>query len=95
MSENVTTMDDGQARLPSDASRTFLRTCDLAKLLGVSERDVDSLDSRGLLPLPVRLGNGKRACKRWFRPDLIRWAEASCPPRHEWEAIKQCKGSEN
>ena len=57
-----------------------------AGLCGVSVRTWCRLDASGRVPRPVLLG---RKMKRWQREDLVRWIEAGCPPRREWEARTQ------
>ncbi len=55
-----------------------------AALLGISQRHLWSLNSRGRLPAPVRLGRSVR----WNRAELVEWLEAGCPSRHHWEQLK-------
>jgi predicted DNA-binding transcriptional regulator AlpA len=54
-----------------------------AALCGVSTRTWRRLEETGVVPRPILLG---RRMKRWLRADFIRWIEAGCPPRREWEA---------
>lgn len=55
-----------------------------AATLGVSERHLWSLHSRGLVPMPVRLGRSVR----WRRQELSDWMGAGCPSRDKWEQLK-------
>lgn len=54
-----------------------LSTADLAKVLNVSERHVYTLDERGEVPAPIRLGG----LKRWTRLSIDQWFAAGCPKR--------------
>jgi predicted DNA-binding transcriptional regulator AlpA len=57
---------------------------DVGKLLGVSERHVWSMNSRGRLPRPIRLGRAVR----WRVAELQAWLAAGCPERSRWEAMR-------
>lgn len=54
-----------------------LSTTDLAKVLGVSDRHVFTLEKNGDIPEPVRLGGSKR----WTRLAIDQWLAAGCPKR--------------
>lgn len=56
----------------------------LAKLLGVSIRQVWRLNSAGKLPKPIRLGGSVR----WRRDEILAFIEAGAPDRETWERIK-------
>ena len=62
---------------------------DLAKLLGVSVRQVWRLNSMGKLPKPIRIGGSVR----WLRSQIISWLELDCPDRQAFETLKksECK----
>ena len=57
---------------------------ELAKLLQVSLRHVNALNSSGRLPKPIRLGRSVR----WPRAELEAWLAAGAPSRDEWDAIR-------
>lgn len=49
---------------------------------GMSVSHVERLSASGRLgPRPVKLGR----LVRWRAAELRAWAEAGCPPRHEWD----------
>ena len=56
----------------------------LARLLGVSLRQVWRLNSSGKLPKPIRLGGSVR----WRRDEIMAFIEAGAPDRAQWERIK-------
>ncbi len=57
-----------------------------ARLLGIGRTLFYSMHSSGRLgPLPVKLG--RRTL--WNRKELEAWVEANCPPRHQWQEIKE------
>ncbi len=56
----------------------------VARMLGVSVRQVYRLDDAGRLPAPLALGT----CKRWFAEDLHAWLRAGAPPRREWQNLR-------
>lgn len=55
--------------------------------LGISTSAVHDLNSRGLLPAPVLIGDGR--CHRWIRAELLDWLVAGAPTRDKWNMIKQ------
>ncbi len=57
---------------------------EVAKLLNVSLRHVNSLNASGRLPRPIRLGRSVR----WLRSDLEAWLEAGAPVRDAWDRIR-------
>lgn len=57
----------------------------VAKMLGVSVRQVWRLHTTGRLPKPVRLGN----CVRWRRAEVEAFVAAGCPTREKWEQLQQ------
>ena len=57
---------------------------ELARLLGVSIRQIWRLNSSGKLPKPMRLGGSVR----WLRKEIEAFVEAGCPDRQRWEAMK-------
>lgn len=66
-------------------SPEVLSTADLAKVLGVSERHVFTLEKEGHIPAPVRLGGSKR----WTRLSIDAWLAAGCPKRKPGKATTQ------
>jgi prophage regulatory protein len=53
----------------------LLRDAQVAKLLGVSRRQVWKLLSAGLMPEPVRVGGSVR----WRETDIQEWIRQGCP----------------
>ena len=68
----------------NDGERLALTDHDLAGLLGVSRSHVWSMNSRGKLPAPIRLGRSVR----WARAEVEDWLAADAPPRDEWERVR-------
>lgn len=56
-----------------------------ARLLGVSRSTLDSWDSAGLCPAPVRLGGRVL----WSVDKLRDWAQAGCPSREQSEKLRK------
>lgn len=56
----------------------------LAELLGISKRHLWSLNTRGKLPRPIRLGRSVR----WSLPDVREWLASGAPDRDAWERRK-------
>ena len=52
----------------------------VAKLLNVSKRHVQALDSSGRIPAGISLGR----CRRWCVGEIRRWCQAGCPARASW-----------
>jgi hypothetical protein len=53
----------------------------VAKLLKVSKRHIQSLDSSGRLgPMGISLGRSRR----WRVDEIRRWIAANCPTRERW-----------
>ncbi len=63
----------------------LLRDAEAAALCGLSRSGWLKACSAGRTPLPVRIG---RAC-RWRADELRRWADAGCPNRDAWMAMKK------
>jgi len=53
----------------------------VARMLGVSQRHIERLDSAQLIPRPVWIGRAKR----WRFADIQAWLAADCPDRQTWE----------
>lgn len=68
----------------TDISRLIVDAAELARLLQVSLRHVNALNSSGRLPRPIRLGRSVR----WPREELVRWIAAGAPSRDAWETMK-------
>ena len=64
--------------------RLAVNARDLAELLGVSERLIQTLSTTDQIPAPVRLGT----CPRWPLAEIRAWLEAGGPCRERWDAIK-------
>ena len=92
--ERLATALEGQLRLPveiepvecSERGVTARRLCvdrgGLAAMLGISERSVQRLADRGLLPPPIALGRARR----WHVATIEDWLAAGAPPRAKWAA---------
>jgi len=52
----------------------------LAAMLGVSERQINRLDSGGKIPASIALGR----CKRWSVEEIRSWIAAGAPARSRW-----------
>jgi hypothetical protein len=63
----------------------MLRGKDAAFWASVSLRTWRSWDAGGLVPRPLRIGG----CTLWNLRELRAWRDAGCPPRDEWEVLKQ------
>lgn len=55
----------------------------VARMLGVSVRQVWRLHATGRLPRPIRLGN----CVRWRRAEIEAFVAAGCPNAEQWELL--------
>lgn len=61
---------------------------ELARVLSVSDRTVHNLNEQGMLPAPAYLGTGERM-PRWSRREIVKWVEAGCPSRIQWQALRE------
>jgi len=68
-----------------ELERLALPAAEVAKLLGISERHLWSLNSSGRLPQPVRLGRAVR----WRTDELRAWLAAGAPERSRWETMRE------
>lgn len=69
-----------------NATALLVNAQEAARLLGVARSHFYGLHSSGRLgPMPVKLGKSAR----WRRDELTRWVEHDCPPRQQWQAIKE------
>ncbi len=72
----------------SPCAALLLAADEAAALLGIGRSHFYGLHSSGRLgPLPVRLG--KRSL--WRRDELESWVAGHCPPRQQWQAMKEDK----
>ena len=69
---------NGSGQGNSDISPALLAVGDVAKMLSVSARQVWRLQSRGLLPAPIRLAGNVR----WRLDDILAWIDSRCQPAH-------------
>ena len=67
------------------APRLLVSAKTASRLIDVSESTWHRLDSAGKVPQSIRLTNGT---VRWRYIELVEWAEAGCPGRNEWDALK-------
>lgn len=65
----------------------LLRPRDVARLLGVSRRTIDSWRASGRLPPAMKLGG----CLLWKHADLVSWVEQGCPPVERFIKLRQEK----
>jgi predicted DNA-binding transcriptional regulator AlpA len=56
----------------------------LARMLGISLRQVYRLDDAGKLPPALVLGT----CKRWSIEEVEAWVRAGAPPRRVWQNLR-------
>ena len=59
---------------------------DVARALNVSVRKIQSMNSAGMLPMPIR-SFGRRVL--WSRTELEQWVSVGCPNRQKWEFLKK------
>ena len=58
---------------------------ELAHELRLSQRKIDDMRTRGLLPEARRLGRSIR----WVRAEIVEWVELGCPSRERFELEKE------
>ena len=68
----------------------LLSAKEMAKLLGLSKRQVHRLNSCGKLPSPIRIGGSVR----WANSTIQSWISLGCPDRQTFEAMRKEAGSE-
>jgi excisionase family DNA binding protein len=66
---------------PPEDEALLLNTKEVAKLLKVSDRTVQSMQTSGEMPKPVRIGRAVR----WGRAEIEAWIDEGCPPAAEWK----------
>lgn len=71
---------------PTGAVPILVDARQAAALLGIGLRTLRTMDAAGRLPAPVRLSPG---CVRWRHAELKDWADAGCPDRSTWQAIRK------
>ena len=71
-----------------EAGPLMLSAADVGPLLGISLSTVRRWDAAGLLPRPAKIGN----VVRWHAAEFREWADAGCPDRLAWEAMRRGKG---
>lgn len=62
----------------------------LASQLSISQRKVDDMNTRHLIPEPVRIGR----LVRWREDDIRLWVELRCPNRSTFEAEKAARSAQ-
>lgn len=60
---------------------------DAATLIGVSRSKFLELDTQGLVPGRVEIGDGR--CPRWLRTELSNWLAAGAPCRRTWNEMRE------
>lgn len=68
----------------TNPERLALNADEVAKLLGISNRHLWSLNSSGRLPRPVRFGRSVR----WNVDELRSWLAAGAPSRDRWDEMR-------
>ena len=58
----------------------------VGKRLSLSKRAVFRMRSAGLIPRPLKVGQG---AVRWRESDIEKWIEWGCPPRTEFEQRRE------
>ena len=56
----------------------------LARMLGISMRQIYRLDDAGKIPAALALGT----CKRWSIEEIEAWVRAGAPPRRVWQNLR-------
>ena len=56
-----------------------------ATLIGVSVRKFHEMNSSGLIPAPVELGD---RCPRWLKSELLAWMRHGAPSRARWVLMR-------
>ena len=79
--EKPKAMKRGRRELPTLAGDA----AELALMIGVSERSIQTYDAAGLIPRPIRLA-GRTL---WNVDEVRRWLDAGGPSRDEWELMKK------
>ena len=69
----------------NESERLALPAADVAKLLGISQRHLHTLNASGRLPRPIRFGRSVR----WIHFELCAWLSAGAPARDKWEAMRK------
>ena len=70
---------------PNEPERLALPAAEVARLLGISERHLWSLNSSGRIPSPIRFGRAVR----WPVEELRAWLAAGAPERSTWEETRR------
>jgi hypothetical protein len=58
-----------------------------ADFIGVHVSKLHDLNSRGLMPAPANLGDGR--CPRFVRSELLAWLIAGAPSRLRWQSMRE------
>ena len=74
-------------KAPQPKNGLLLDAVGVAELLDCSTRHVENLDSRELMPKPIRLGR----LKKWRRSEIESWLAAGAPAREAWESMRGAK----
>lgn len=74
----------------TDVDVLLVGTDEAARLLSMSRRSFERIDSNGKLgPLPVRILGGRPL---WGVEELQTWVRAGCPTRAQWQIDKKAYG---
>ena len=74
-------------RVPESAA--ILTADHLAAALGLRARTIAWMDENGLLPRSMRPTRRGAQVEGWGRNTIEAWLAAGCPPRKDWDRIKQ------
>ncbi len=62
----------------------LLTKAEVARTIKRSTRHVQNLVNAGLIPPPIRIGNGRPL---WRRADIEKWIVRGCPKPHDGEVL--------
>lgn len=76
-----------QTATQTDQANSLLLNADAAAgMLAISRTLFYEMHSDGRLgPMAIRFGR----CSRWRRDEMVKWVEADCPPRRQWQDQKK------
>lgn len=70
-------------------SDAILTVHEVAGSLGLRARTVTWMDENGLLPRRMRRTRSGERVEGWYRSTIEAWLAAGCPPRRDWDRMKQ------
>jgi predicted DNA-binding transcriptional regulator AlpA len=78
--------------MPTETDIEVILVCtdEAARLLGMSRRSFERIDSNGKLgPMPVKILKGRLS---WSVEELRAWVRAGSPARAQWQIVKKDYG---